>query len=218
MRRRVVVVIAAAAFALAGVIAAGVAGFPRESAARATSRPLELPEQLEVQVFQACLPSEDAAKIPATALGIGITPVGSDFSVSIEDQGSWQVQVDRHGIRVREDGRSGGDARLPAVRRAITVAQEFYGCLSPYRFADGTPTEYSRSQLLQLYKYDRTVLWPCLAGLGYPVGAPPTRQDFANSLTVRSVDPFRGVTLKRGDLRLLDGAMRSCPMQPAYLS
>ena len=78
---------------------------------------------------------------------------------------------------------------------AIPAAQSMYNCMSPYRFADHEdqpPT--SSSQLLQLYRYETTVLWPCMTSHGIKMGAPPSRDQFVNSFTALTAGPIAAVT------------------------
>ena len=218
MRRRARLAIAAAAFVVAGVVAVGVAGFPREPVPRASSRPMALPGELEPVVFNACIPTTDLATLKVSGgLYFSLGDEGA-FRVRIADPGSWSVQVGRRGARVTtEDG--GGDPASDgsSPARAVAVAQQLYDCMKGYRFVAPSSRPQSSSQLLQLYKYDTAVLWPCLRNLGLDPGPPPTRADFVTKYTAQNVSPYRVMNLDPGDLRLLVASARLCPSRPGYL-
>ena len=217
MRRRAVLAIVAAAFVVAGAAVAGVVGFPGETPARASGRPVELPGDLEPFVFNACIPTADLATIQqAGALGFTLSN-GGPFEVRIfADPGAWSVQVGRQGARITaQGGGTGTDASVAA--RALAIAQQMYDCLAPYRFVDSSTLSPSSSQLLQLYKYDTAVRWPCLRNLGLDPGSPPRRADFVTTYSAQNVSPYRVMNVKPGDLRLLVASAELCPSRPAYL-
>ncbi|HEY4226367.1 MAG TPA: hypothetical protein VGM70_11180 [Pseudolysinimonas sp.] len=218
MRRRTAVVIVAAAFAVAGSVAAGVAGFPRDPMARMSSRPVELPGDLEPFVFNACMPHADLATLGSSGtFSIGLDQNGA-FRVRIADAGFWSVQVGRGGARVTPDADVQDLASaIASASRAAAIGQQLYACMKEYRFSSPSAVPRTGSQLLQLYKYDVAVLWPCLTGLGLDPGAPPTRQDFANRFTAQNVSPYRLMAVKPEQLRILVAAARLCPEQPAYV-
>jgi hypothetical protein len=219
MGRRAPLVIAAVVFVVAGVVVAGIVGFPREPTGRASSRPAMLPGDLESLVFDSCIPEADVATLQGGVTGIEIgTSYDGAFQVDIENPGSWSVEVGRRGAHVTTQGGvdalSGGS---PAAR-AVALAQEMYDCMKGYRFIDPSTLPTSSSQLLQLYKYDTTVLWPCLRGIGLDPGFLPTRADFATSSTAQNVSPYRSMDPQPGELKLLVASAQLCPSRPAYLS
>jgi hypothetical protein len=89
--------------------------------------------------------------------------------------------------------------------------------MNGYRFIHPSTRPATSSQLLQLFKYDITVLWPCLRGLGLDPGSPPSRADFANAFRARTVSPYRSMVQDPGELRLLVASAQLCPSRPAYL-
>ena len=228
MRRRTPLAIAGAAAVAAGLVVTAVLTFPTGGPARSLAAPTELPVTLEPFVFNLCLPSTDvlgAAADSEAAGGSDAAPgadyialstrgAGGSLSVTIEAPDVWSIDATRRGVTVKNEG--GTAANGPAAG-AIAVAQQMYDCLAPYRFVEQPTTGRSSSQLLQLYKYDSTVLWPCLAAHGLRLGPAPTRADFANDSAAQSVDPFRGLNLSRRTLPRLVAAARGCPLRPAYL-
>jgi hypothetical protein len=219
----------AGALLLAGIVAAAVLTFPADGTGRRTATPTELPAQLEPFIFNLCMPSLAGIESgigPESADGSGAAVdtaylfstqgSGSAFTARIEEPGAWRVDAGRRGATVlSEDGQVGG--KVPPVFRAVTVAKEMYDCLAPYRFVEQAALPSSPSRLLQLYKYDNSVLWPCLAAHGLKVGDPPRREDFANAFTALSVDPFTGLSLSRRELPRLIAAVQDCPLRPSYL-
>lgn len=221
MRRVVRAAIAGAAVALLAIVAAALLVFPREPVSRATSQPAELPQELAPLVVSWCTPGL-ALPDPDTSsqgLAFGIDGSGSGLSVQIESVGDWAVTVDRTGTSMLSE-RSGADATrmLSAASDAIPAARSLYNCLAPYRFAahDLTPPS-SSSKLLQLYRYDSTVLWPCLQSHGIDVGDPPSRDQFVSRSSARTADPFSAMTPTRKMLPRLVAALQACPLRPAYL-
>ncbi len=217
MRRRAALAIVAVAFGVAGAAVAGVVGFPSETPARASSRPMEVPDDLESFVFNACIPTADLATMQAAgALAFSIS-AGGPFQVSIfADPGSWSVKVGRGGAHITtQSGATEADGA--SASRAVAIAQQMYDCLAPYRFVDSSTHSSSSSQRLQLYEYNVAVRWPCLRDLGLDPGPPPTRADFVTTYSARNVSPYRVMTREQGDLRLLLASTQLCPPQPSYL-
>lgn len=229
MRRPAQLAIAGAAL-LAGVVVAAALTFPGGGPGRRTATPTDLPSQLEPFVFTMCMPSSSAADSdigPTTAPGsetvtsatfvFSTQESRSVFTARIELPGAWRVDAGRRGATVlSEDGHEDGGT-VPPVFRAVTLAKQMYDCLAPYRFVEQSAPPSSSSQLLQLYRYDDSVLWPCLASHGLKVGDPPNREDFANAFTASAVDPFRGLNLSGRELPRLIAAAQACPLRPSYL-
>ena len=219
MGRRAPLVIAAVVFVVAGVVMAGVVGFPRDPTGRASSRPAMLPGELEPLVFDSCIPEADVATLLVGDGGIEIgTSHDGAFRVDISEGSSWSVQIGRRGAHITmqkgDDPPSGGS---PAAR-AVPIAQEVYDCMKGYRFIDPSTLPTSSSQLLQLYKYDTTVLWPCLKGIGLDPGFLPTRADFATRSSAQNVSPYRSMAMQADEVKLLVASAQLCPSRPAYLS
>ena len=228
--RRLAPFVIGGALLLAGIVVGAALTFPTSGPGRRTATPTELPAQLEPFVFGLCLPSlagiesgigpESADGSNAavdTAYLFSTQGSGSAFTARIEEPGAWRVDAGRRGATVlSEDGHEVG-GKVPPVFRAVTVAKEMYDCLAPYRFVEQATLPSSPSKLLQLYKYDNSVLWPCLAAHGLKVGDPPRREDFANAFTALSVDPFTGLNLSRRGLPRLIAAVQDCPLRPSYL-
>ena len=218
------------ALLLAVVVAAAALTFPTSGPGRGTARPTELPAQLEPFVFDLCMPSlagiesgigTDAADAADGAVGaaylISTTGSGSDFTARIEEPGAWRVDAGRRGATIlSEDGHEDG-GKVPPVFRAVAFAKQMYDCLAPYRFVEPSTLPSSSSKLLQLYKYDDSVLWPCLAAHGLKVGDPPSREEFADAFRAQSVDPFVGLDISRRELPRVISAAQDCPLRPSYL-
>ena len=232
MRRRTSLAIAGAAAVATGFVVTAVLAFPTGGPGRAIAAPTELPVTLEPFVFNLCLPSTDALGVAAdsdTGGGSNSTPgvdyvafstrgSGGALTVTVEAPGVWSIEASRRGVTVQDErgAVSAATALVPAPS-AITIAQQMYDCLSPYRFVEESTKSASSSTLLQLDRYESTVLWPCLAGQGLNVGDPPTRADFATVFAAQSVDPFRGLNLSRQELPRLIAAAQRCPLRPSYL-
>jgi len=230
MRRRTIAVGGAVLAALVIVVPA-VLAFPAAPAGAAT-KPVELPQELEHLVFFACLPglypgSGDAgqgAAAPgavAAEQGFVFSSDGSHgpLSVRIEAAGDWSVTVSSTGATLRNERPSADQAQMASIASAaIPAAQSLYDCMAPFRFSarDEEPPRTS-AQLLQLYRYDIAVLWPCLASQGIDVGDPPSRDQFVSSFSARTADPLAAMTVTKGMLPRLVPALRACPLRPAYL-
>jgi hypothetical protein len=232
MRRRTAFGFGAALLAAAAVVATAVLAFPTGSAGRAASAQPKLPTTLEPSVFRLCLPhvSELTAAVDADLshgslseaipqyLAYSTQGSGPSFSASVEAPGAWRVEANRTGATIAtENGAGDGSGAVLYAPHAIAVAQQMYDCMSPYRFVDETTTLATSSQLVQRYKYDTTVLWPCLAAHGLEVGDPPDREDFSDAFRAQSVDPFAGVKVSERTLPRLIAAVRDCPLHPTYL-
>jgi hypothetical protein len=231
MRRRTIVVGGAALVALS-IVAIAAQAFP-PGPTGAASASVELPQELEHLVFMACLPglypeSTDAAGVAegvAAEQGFRFSSDGSDGAlfVRIEAVGDWSVSVSRTGATMRNERSNENEARADSIAAAvIPAAQSLYDCMVPFHFetADaGSPASahLSSAQLLQLYRYDTAVLWPCLTSQGIHMGDPPSRDDFAPSLSALAADPLSGVPVTKKMLSRLVPALRACPLRPAYL-
>lgn len=229
MRRRTIAVGGATLAVLAMVMLAVVA-FPSAPEARATAQPIELPQDLEPVLFLACLPglypgsgaSGSSAQGVSAEQGFVFSSQGSAgaFSVRIEAAGDWSVSVTRAGATMRSERSSDNPARISAIAAAvIPTARSLYHCMSPYHFAaHASDPPHSGAQLLQLYRYDREVLWPCLTSHGIDVGDPPTRDQFDTSFLASTADPLKAMTVTKKMLPRLVPALQACPLRPAYLS
>jgi hypothetical protein len=228
MRRRTIAV-GGAVFAALTIVVLAVMAFPSAPEARATAKPIELPQDLEPVVFLACLPGlyPGSGAAGSTAEGVSaeqgfvFSSHGSagTFSVRIEATGDWSVSVTRSGAIMRSERSSDNPARISAIAAAvIPTARSLYHCMAPYHFA-AHPADPPRSgaQLLQLYRYDREVLWPCLTSHGIDVGDPPTRDQFASSFLASTADPLKAMTVTKKTLPRLVPALQACPIRPAYL-
>ena len=178
MRRGTTAAIGGAAIAALVVVVTAALSFPTAATAP-TAKQVELPLELKSLVFFACLPGLDpgAGESGATATsanagsvtaeqGLAFSSSGSDpaLSVRIEAVGDWSVSVDSVGATMRVERASDSQARTDAIAAAVTpTARSLYNCMAPYRFAPrAAETPRSSAQLLQLYRYDTAVLWPCL--------------------------------------------------------
>jgi len=231
MRRRTIAGVGAV---LAGVvIVAAALAFPA-SHSGASRRPVVLPAELQQLVFTACLPGLSSASGspsritggPATGAlaaeqGLRFTVGGSpgDLNVGIEAPGDWAVTVTHDGATVQNQRPSADQAQLDEVTaEAIPAALSLYQCMEPYRFDDYPPeTLTSRAQLLQLYRYDAAVLWPCLKSHGIDLGDSPSRDEFLTAESAVTTNPLARTTVSRKMLPRLAPALRACPLRPAYL-
>jgi hypothetical protein len=231
MRRRTAVVGGAAVVLLAVLTAAALA-FPSGAAVRATSRPVQLPRELQLTVLLMCEPglyhgfdsafdsAPDGDGVDATQ-GFLFSSKGSGaaLSVQIEEVGNWSVSVDRTGATIRNERPSADETQLVAMAsEVIPAATSLYNCLAPYHFAaHDIQSPSSGAQLLQLYRYDTAVLWPCLNSHGIDVGDPPSRDQFVDSFSALTANPISAMTVTRKLLPRLASALRACPLRPAYL-
>ncbi len=227
MRRRTIAVGGAVLVALAVVVLA-VQAFPTAPAG-AASKPVHLPQELEHLVFLACLPGLDPGSVdPGAAAGGVAAEQGFIFSsdgshgtlsVRIEAAGDWSVTVSSSGATMRNERPSADQTQMISIAsQVIPAAQSLYNCMAPYRFAarDAEPPS-SSAQLLQLYRYDTAVLWPCLTSQGIDMGDPPSRDRFVSSFSALTADPISAMTVTRKTLPRLAVALQACPLRPAYL-
>lgn len=136
----------------------------------------------------------------------------------IEAVGEWSVSVNNVGATLRVERSSDNPARTDAIAAAVTpTARSLYDCMATYRFAaHDAETPRTSAQLLQLYRYDTAVLWPCLRSQGLDVGDPPSRDQF-RSFSAVTADPLSALTLSKKSLPRLVPALRACPLWPPYL-
>ena len=221
MRRRASLLIAAAALVIVALLLAGCASPPR-----ASSRTAALPGLLEPYVDEHCF-TDAALPVDFSDASTGLDKVqvsihgsGDRLVAVVESPDSWQVVAGRSGVEVtRQDGSADTAAGLSAASIAVGMATRMRECMAPYRFAvPSADVRLSSSQLLQLYKYETGVLWPCLAAHGLDPGDPPTRAQFLSSFSTTTINPFRNVSLSDRGLNRAVSAARACPMTPAYLS
>lgn len=231
MRRRRLVAIAAGAVIVAALVAVAALAFPTGTVGRVAAGPVRVPASLEGQMFAMCLPdtgeltaeldkARSGAQPEAGALYLTFSTEGSgrSFTARVEAPGAWRVEASRSGVAIVDEQQpvpTDAVARTPA---AVAFAQQFYSCLSQYHFIDETPPIASSAQLVQRYRYDTAVLWPCLEAHGLDVGDPPTRADFADPFRAQAVDPYRGVNVTSTTLPRVLAAVRECPLNPAYLN
>jgi hypothetical protein len=229
MRRRTTAAVGGAAVAVLAVGVAAALAFPTAAVQRATSKPIDLPQELEQVVFWTCLPGlypgsgdagSDAGGVTAEQ-GFLFSSDGSSgaLSVRIEAAGDWSVTVGRAGATMQNERPSADQAQMTSIAaEAIPAATSLYNCMAPYRFAarDADPPS-SSAQLLQLYRYDNAVLWPCLKSHGIDLGDPPSRDQFTSSFSAMTADPLSAMTVTRKLLPRLIPALQACPLRPAYL-
>lgn len=231
MRRRSVLAISAAVLVAAGLVTTAVLAFPVGTVGRASGGPMPLPATLEGQMFGYCLPDTtalvdaiDRARTDGAGdqaspelMSVSTNGSGASFSATVEGTDGWQVEVDRTGVTVSGGAAGTAAAAAPFSQEAIALARQLYLCESQYRFVDESTHEATSSQLVQWYKYDVGVLWPCLAAHGLRVGDPPTREDFSDPFRAQSVDPYQGVKLGERSLAHVLAAVRDCPLRPPFL-
>jgi len=228
MRRRSVIAIGAALVVVAGLVVTAILVFPAGTVGRVSAGPTRLPQSLREQVFHYCLPDTTALidafdKTHTTAGGTTSTPdylsvstdgSGASFSATVEGTGDWKVDADRSGVTVRA-GAGGSAAEFS--HEAVDFVQKLYACGSQYRFVDETGHQATSSQLVQWYKYDVGVLWPCLRAHGLDVGDPPTRAEFSDPFRAQSVDPYQALKLGKSSMDRVLAAVRDCPQRPPFL-
>ena len=207
-----VVAISAAALGVLAITAgAGADGPSRAAGARTV-----LPEALQVMVFRKCFTDGDigftigisSASGRSTWVQVG-PPEAGEFSTG------WHVMARDDGVSFSE-GISNTDPSSPQVLAASRLASRLYACVAPYTFTDSAlPSR--RSDLVQLYRYDVAVLWPCLAQHGFDPGQPPGREDFVSASLASAVDPYRAHTWAKQDFTALLKAAPFCPELPRYL-
>jgi len=233
MRRRTIAIGGALLAALALLVSATLA-FPTPQTVTARHS-VTLPAELQQLVFEACLPglfpdSGSSSRVSGGAAtgalvadqGLRFTVGGSPgaLSVGIEAPGDWAVTVTHDGAEVKNQRPSADQSQLDSVTaQAVPAAQSLYRCMEPYRFEDYPPeTLASPARLLQLYRYDALVLWPCLTSHGLDVGDPPSRDQFLTASSSVTSNPLSGTPVSRKTLSRLVAALRACPLRPAYLS
>jgi len=232
MRRRTIAVGGAILVALAVVVLAARA-FPTAPAG-AASKPVRLPHELEHLVFLACLPGLDPRSVDAGTAADGAAAGGvaaeqgflfsstgtpGALSVRIEAAGDWSVTVNRTGATMQNERPSADQTQMISIASSvIPAAQSLYNCMAPYRFDahDAEPPR-SSAELLQLYRYDKAVLWPCLRSRGIDLGDPPSRDQFVSTFSALTADPISAMTVTRKTLPRLAAALQACPLRPAYL-
>lgn len=229
MRRRTTAAVGGAAITVLAVVLVAALSFPTAPAPRPSSQQVVLPEDLEPVVFMACLPGLFPGSAAAGSTAGGVTAEqgfvfstngsAAAFSVRIEAAGDWSVSVNRAGATMRSERSSDNPARISSIAaEVIPTARSLYRCMAPYHFAvHVAQSPDSSARLLQLYRYDREVLWPCLTSHGIDVGDPPTRDQFTSSFSALTADPMKSMTLTRKTLPRLAAALRACPLRPAYL-
>ena len=232
MRRRTIAIGGALLAALALVVSATLA-FPAPRPATA-QHSVTLPAELQQLVFEACLPglipdNGSSSRVSGGAAsgalvaeqGLRFTVGGSPgaLTVGIEAPGDWAVTVTHDGAAVKNQRPSADQSQLDSVTaQAVPAAQSLYECMSPYRFEDYPPaTLASPARLLQLYRYDALVLWPCLTSHGLDMGDPPSRDQFLTASSVVTSNPLTGTPVSRKMLPRLVAALRACPLRPEYL-
>jgi hypothetical protein len=218
--RRTLVAAGVAVIVASGLVVAGVLAFPSGTVGRVATGEERLPVTLEGSVFRLCGPNlnELAVQADAQSLRLWTEGSGGSYSVGVEKPETWRVEATRAGVTVLPE--HGGPAAVEvseSTMAAVAFAQQAYECLSRYRFVDETTSLASSSQLVQWYKYDTLVLWPCLTAQGLDVADPPSREDFSDPFRAQSVDPFRDVKVTNQTLPLLLAAMQNCPLRPSYL-
>ncbi len=226
--RQAVVLAGAALVVAAGLVVTAALAFPVHRVGRIASGATALPDTLRPYAFSLCHPDLGSLSAELDALQTRETPVqymavttdgsGGSFTATVEAPGVWRVQASRAGVTVEGEKIGLGDSDAAAqAPEAVAVAQKLYDCLSKYRFVDETTPLATSSQLVQWYKYDTVVLWPCLAAHGIKVGDPPTRADFSDPFRAQAVNPFQNLQLGAGSRPKLLAAVRQCPVRPSYL-
>jgi hypothetical protein len=225
MRRRAVLAVGAVAVVAAALAVTAVAASPSASIARATG-PTRLPSSLQLSVARLCM--SDLGSLlgdmgtttdggpQSIALTFGTRAAPGSFSIRI-DSGSWFVEASRAGVTATGSKVALGGTDTEQSSVAMAIAQKTYDCVSQYQFADDSTPHATSSQLVQQYRYDTAVLWPCLRARGLKPGPAPSRQDFSDPFRAQGVDPFGELDASGASLRSLVDAVRACPPSPAYL-
>ena len=177
-------------------------------------------------LINACMPDLSETDV----LFIGVNGGSSNhLSVEAGSNAPWHVELTKDRVTVL-DGSLGGPTPVdptrtlpgaldPAVVKVSSVGQSLMECLSRYTFVKDAPMPTTPSGLLQLYRYDVAVLWPCLKQHGAPVGKPPTRDQFTSADNAWSAMPYNPTRqLTRKTFAALADASRYCPEVPEYLT
>ena len=218
MERRRSLAIAAVVTAVAAAVLSGCATAPR-----ASSRPLLLPSALAPVVWRGCI-----AGLDVSGLNVSIGGTSGEILVDVgpgDIFDSWYVHATPRGVTLVTPGGaptasagsgsgSGSTTLMDAAERAARAVQS---CASAYRFVDANDLPPSRSGLLQLYRYDVAVLWPCLRAHGVIVSDQPSRELYLSPVTAAAIDPYGAPSWTPGGVAAAVDAARVCPDVPAYL-
>lgn len=217
-RRRSIGIAAVVVAAIVALLLTGCATTPR-----ASSRPLLLPSALDTVVWRGCIDGLDV-----TGLNVSIGGISGEILVDVgpgDIFDSWYVHatsravtlVTPHATAPAVSGDSAGPASMRLLGAAERAARSVQRCASAYRFVDANDLPLSRGGLLQLYRYDVAVLWPCLRAHGVIVADQPSRELYLTPVTAAAIDPYGTASWTPGNVETAIRAARECPDVPAYL-
>jgi hypothetical protein len=204
----------------------GVAALALTGCSAGPTKPAPIvPGELQTAMMSAC--GSDDSEFER-----GIASDSGRYSIAIGPPGQgWHLDVQLGmtevvaGSAVTESPAPDRPAALPTLndptaRRAEAVATGILTCMAPYRFAPSAHMPHSPSALLQLYRYDRAVLWPCLRQHGFDPGPAPSRADFASADDAMQANPYIALAAKPVTKQLFAAAAKAaryCPEMPKYL-
>jgi len=217
MQPRASLVIAAGLLAMVAVSGCAASPAPRASA---------IPESLQNLAYSRCVNRLDQTKTADFSVSIGWDPTSStwvdvgplsDADATGTFSTIWHVHVSTGRVAFQADADGASAPAGEELAGAQEVGSALFDCVSAYRFQSQSEFPASRAALLQLYRYDVGVLWPCLTAHGVTVGTAPSRQAFltqADAYAAYPVPPSGSdVEVER---RL--AAAAACPAIPQYLA
>lgn len=162
-----------------------------------------------------CVTVPDRADSGLHHLPLGVSRLGVQLCMSSAGLGSSEASTavwrDSQGIHVRI-GR--GSSWTAAGGGVSNTESALLSCLNVAAGPDRYPND--PGSLLLLWKYSRSVLWPCLADHGVDAGAPPPRRAFLGGDPLL-FDPFDRLASSRGAQEIAE-LRHECPPLPDYLA
>jgi hypothetical protein len=210
------------------VIAAGLLTVTLLSGCAAPPEPRvsAIPDSLQNLALDSCFQQLDTTKVADLSIQIGGSggsstwvEVGAISATGFDpaSDSAWHVRA-KAGRTEFYPGAD--DAALPSgddLARAEEVASDLLSCASRYRFQAQSEFPASRAALLQLYRYDLGVLWPCLTAHGVMVGTAPPRRAFLTQVDAYAAYPVPPSASNVEVERRL-AAAAACPAIPQYLA
>jgi len=216
MRRRAFLAIAAGMVAVTAL--AGCAPAPRPRAGA-------IPESLQNLAYSRCVNRLDPTTTTDYSVSIGgeggnssCVDVGPLTAVDADGNRSttWHVHVTPGRVALESDAEGApvpADAELARVQK---VGRSLFDCVSEYRFQPPAEFPSSRAALLQLFRYDVGVLWPCLTAHGVVLGPAPSRRSYLSQADAYAAYPVP-LSGSPGDVTRMLSAAAACPAIPPYL-
>ena len=206
--------IAAIVVAIAALALTGCAATPR-----ATSRPLLLPSVLDTVLWHGCIAELDLGG-DLGGMDLSIGGISGELIVDVgpgDIFDGWYVHATGRAVTLVDPADSAVMAEPGQVHAAEYAARAVQRCAAAYRFADANDMPPSRSGLLQLYRYDVAVLWPCLRAHGVTVAEQPSRDRYLTPVSAAAIDPYGFPNWTPAGVTAAVDAARDCPDIPTYL-